>query len=153
MFRTRAVLIVALAMLLPAYGCQLIMASITSPSDSISGTGRSIGGIFGGLSTSSGSGGGDASKKESYQRDLRQYAAAFVHGGGSEQDFARGVTRIAENHGIANWEAEPATPFAIGQGMREANVSEAEMRAFCREFGANATAAKLAFEGWQSAGS
>jgi len=148
----RALLVAALTVLLPTYGCQVIWASITSPSDSISGTGRSIGGIFEGLSTSSGSGGDKSSKKESYQRDLRQYAAAFVRNGGSEQDFLRGVTRIAENHGIADWEAEPATPLAIGQGMREGNVSEQEMLAFCREFGTDKTAAKLAFEGWQSAG-
>jgi hypothetical protein len=128
----------------------VIVASVTSPSEWVSGTGRSIAGVFEGISTSSGSGGG--ARKESYQRDLRQYAAAFVQSGGTQTDFLRGVTRIAENHGIANWEAEPATPYAIGQGMREGHVSERDMQAFCNEVGSDTTAAKLAYEGWQSAG-
>jgi hypothetical protein len=151
MFQRRALLAAILVATFAGYGCQLLVASVTSPSDWISGTGRSIGAIFEGLSASSGS--GPSAQRSSYQRDLRQYSAAFVRSGGTDRDFLRGVTRIAENHGIANWEAEPATPFAIGQGMRAAEVSEQEMRAFCREFGANETAAKLAFEGWQSAGS
>jgi len=152
MFQRRAFLVAVIAATFATYGCQLIVASITSPSDWISGTGRSIGAIFEGLSTSSGSGGNQA-KNSNYERDLRQYSASFVQSGGTREDFLRGVTRVAENHGIANWEAEPSTPFAIGQGMRVANVSEQEMRAFCREFGTNEYAAKLAFEGWQSAGS
>lgn len=152
MFQKRAFLIGVMVAAFASYGCQVIVASITSPSDWISGTGRSIGAIFEGISTSSGSGRG-SSAKSTYERDLREYAAVFVKSGGSEADFLRGVTRIAENHGVANWESDPSTPFAIGQGMRVANVSEQEMRAFCREFGKNELAAKLAFEGWQSAGS
>ena len=148
----RAVLLSALISALPVYGCQVISASFTSPSDSISGTGHAIAGSFKGISFSSGSKGEEETTKESYQRDLRQYSAVFVRSGGTQADFLRGVSRIAENHGIAHWEAEPATPFAIGQGMREANVSEAEMQAFCAEVGSETPAAKLVFEGWQSAG-
>jgi hypothetical protein len=148
----RALLLGALISTLPVYGCQVISASFTSPSDSISGTGHAIVGSFQGISFSSGSKGEEEATKESYQRDLRQYSAVFVRSGGTQADFLRGVSRIAENHGIAHWEAEPATPFAIGQGMREANVSEAEMQAFCAEVGSETPAAKLAFEGWQSAG-
>jgi hypothetical protein len=146
----RVILTAFLTLILPLYGCQVLVASVTSPSEWVSGTGRSIAGIFEGLSTSSGSGGG--AKQESYRRDLRQYAAAFVQSGGTQADFLRGVTRIAENHGVAHWEAEPATPYAIGQGMREGHVSERDMRAFCDEVGAETPAAKLAYEGWQSAG-
>jgi hypothetical protein len=152
MFQKRAFLIGVMVAAFGSYGCQVLVASITSPSDWVSGTARSIGAIFEGISTSSGSGGGQA-RKSSYERDLREYSAAFVRDGGTREDFLRGVTRIAENHGITNWEAEPSTPFAIGQGMRVAKVSEQEMRAFCREFGKNELAAKLALEGWQSAGS
>lgn len=151
MFQRRALLVAVMVTLFSGYGCQLLVASVTSPSDWISGTGRSIGAIFEGLSTSSGS--GPSARRSSYERDLREYSAVFVRSEGTREDFLRGVTRIAENHGIANWEAEPSTPFAIGQGMRVANVSELEMRAFCREFGTNELAVQLALEGWQSAGS
>ena len=148
----RALLLGLLVSCLPTLGCQVISASVTSPSDSISGTGHAIAGVFSAISTSSGSGGGGEAAKESYRRDLRQYTATFARSGGTSADFLRGVTRIAENHGISHWEAEPATPFAIGQGMREASFSEAEMNAFCSEIGAGTPAAELALRGWQSAG-
>ncbi len=149
----RALRVGIIVAILPAFACQVISGSLTSPSDSISGTGHSIVGVLSSISRSSGSGGGDAAEQESYRQDLRQYAASFVRGGGTRADFLRGVTRIAGNHGIADWEAEPATPYAIGQGMREANVSEAEMNAFCTEIGSETAAAKLVLEGWRSAGS
>ena len=148
----RALLLSAFVAILPTYGCSLISTSITSPSDSISGTGHAIAGIFESISMSSGSNGDAEPKKESYRRDLRQYSAVFARSDGTQADFLRGVTRIAENHGVSHWESEPSTPFAIGQGLRAANFSESEMRAFCAEVGAETPAAKLAFEGWRSAG-
>jgi hypothetical protein len=150
MFPRRTLALAIIAATLATYGCQVIMASITSPSDSISGTGHAIAGVFGAISASSGSGGGGSAKNEGYQRDLREYTVLFMRDGGTQTDFMRGVSRVAENHGIAHWEGEADTPFAIGQGMREANVTEAEMRAFCDEVGVDTLAAKLALEGWQS---
>jgi len=147
-----ALLVAAFIATLPAYGCQMISASVTSPSDSISGTGHAIAGVFESISVSSGSNGDGGAKKLAYERDLRGYSAVFARSGGTQEDFLRGVTRIAENHGMSHWESEPSTPFAIGQGLREANFSESEIAAFCTEVGAETPAAKLAFEGWQSAG-
>lgn len=148
----RASIVAALLALLPSVGCQVISASIKSPFDSITGTGRAIGGIFEGISVSSGSGGGK-SEKSSYVRDLRQYAAVFMQTeGGTTQDFERGVSRIAESHGITHWEADPATPYSIGQGLRLANLSEPEMLEFCERFGSDPEAARLALEGWRDAG-
>lgn len=148
----RALLLAVLIATLPGYGCQVMSASISSPSDSISGTGHAIAGSLQAISGSSGSGGGDDAAKESYRRDLRQYVVVFVRGDGTQADFQRGVTRIAQNHGVSDWEAEPATPFAIGQGLREADFSEAEMHAFCAGIGSDTPAAKLALEGWQREG-
>jgi hypothetical protein len=116
----------------------------------LSATGNAIAGVLNAIADSSRSGGGASAKNDGYERDVRQYTVVFMRSGGTQADFERGVSRIAENHGITHWEAEAGTPFAIGQGMREANVSEAEMRAFCERIGADAPAAKLAFEGWQS---
>ena len=87
-------------------------------------------------------------------RDLREYVDLFLkRGEGTTQDFERGVSRIAESHGINHWEGEPATPYAIGQGLRQADFSESQMRTFCDEYGADETAARLALEGWREAGS
>ena len=150
----RMLLVATLVAVLPSFGCKVISAIVTSPSDSITGTGRAIGGSFEAISRSSGSGPSSAPKKSGYVRDLREYVDLFMkRGDGTTRDFERGVSRIAESHGITHWEAEPSTPYAIGQGLRQADWSEAQMRAFCAEYGSDAAAAKLALEGWQEAGS
>lgn len=109
-------------------GCQVISASITSPSDWVSGTGRSISGSFEGLSHSSGSGGG-TSTNTAYRRDVRAYAAEFAGAGGSSADFLRGIAGVAESHGVTHWEANPDTLLAIGEGLRDAGVSRADLEA------------------------
>jgi hypothetical protein len=143
---------IALAGVTPL-GCQVLVASLTVPLDSAAGTARAVGGSLEGILNSSGLGTNTALMEE-YKRDLRQYAALYMQSGGdgTVQDFQRGVSRIAESHGIAHWEAEPATPYAIGQGMREANVSEAAMREFCEVLGSDTLAARLALEGWRAGG-
>ncbi|MGH7291517.1 MAG: hypothetical protein ACREJT_09920, partial [Myxococcota bacterium] len=102
MLQRRALWVAVIAATFAGYGCQVIMASITSPSDSISGTGHAIAGVFNAISTSSGSGGGGSAKGDSYERDLREYTVMFMRSGGTQADFMRGVSRIAENHGIAH---------------------------------------------------
>jgi hypothetical protein len=153
MRRTFLVLMIGLVSL-TAVGCQVLLASIKSPIDSSVGTVRIVGGSLQGTLRSSGIGGRGAGLQE-YKRDLRQYAALYVQqgGDGAPQDFQRGITRIAESHGIAHWEGEPATPYAIGQGFRDAQVSEAAMREFCAALGADTLAAKYALEGWHAGGS
>lgn len=150
----RALLAAVLVAVLPMSGCKLISDSVTSPSDSITGTGHAIGGSFEAISVSSGTGPSHDAKESSYVRDLRQYVGVFLQRGeGTSRDFQRGVSRIAESHGITHWEAEAATPYAIGQGLREANLSEREMRAFCESVGGDTAAARIALEGWREAGS
>lgn len=126
----RMLLVAILTALLPVYGCQVISASITSPSDSVSGTGHAIGGSSEAVSMSSGSEGADK-EKPSYERDLREYTASFVRSGGATADFKPGVTRIAASHGISNWESDPKSPGAIGAGLAAADLNEAHARTFC----------------------
>lgn len=112
---------------IPLLACQLIGTSITSPSDWISGTGTSISGSFKALGVSSGSDGGGGSSDTAYRRDVRAFAAQFSQSGGSEAEFLRGIARVAEGHGVSHWEARPDTLLAIGEGLRDAGVSPAEL--------------------------
>jgi hypothetical protein len=109
-------------------GCQVLVASITSPSDWVSGTGESISGSLGGLSRSSGSGGADPAKL-AYQRDVRAFAAYFAAAGGSSDDFLRGIGAVASEHGVTHWESRPDTHRAIGAGLRDAAVPPADFEA------------------------
>jgi hypothetical protein len=133
MHTTRAALLGTVAATLVTFGCQVLSASITSPSDSISGTGHAIGGSLESISRSSGSGADEGNA--SYERDMRQYTASFVHAGGRTEDFAPGATRIAAGHGISNWEADSKTADAVGAGLADAKQSEAQARAFCSSQG------------------
>ena len=122
----RLTLVCVLFAALPLLGCQVISASITSPSDWVSGTGESISGSLGSLSRSSGSGGADPAKL-AYLRDVRAYAALFATSGGTSQDFLRGLGAVAVQHGVTHWESQPGTHRAIGEGLRDAGVSPAEL--------------------------
>ena len=135
-------------------GCKSISDSLTSPSDSIAGSSRSIAGSFDAISESSGSGGTKTLtlNKESYVRDVREFTTAFTRTQGSSDDFLRGITRIAEDHGISDWEADASTPFAIGAGLRGARWSEAQMSEFLEQVGRDRPAAQLALDGYHSAG-
>jgi hypothetical protein len=150
----RALLVAALIAMLPTAGCKVIAAIIEIPSDSSAGSSRSIVGSFDAISTSSGSGGGTVPtpNQASYQRDVRQYAAVFVKGTGTTDEFLRGVARIAEDHGITHWESDAMTPRAIGAGLRDANLSEAQMDAFVDSVGRDKPAAQLALEGYRHPG-
>lgn len=149
MLPRRAVLLGVIALTFATYGCTISNAVIDGTSNVLSATGNAVAGVLRAIANSSASNGSSA-RNDHYERDLREYTAMFMRSGGTQADFLRGVSRIAENHGIAHWEAEAGTPFAIGQGMREADVSEAEMRAFCDEVGVGTPAAKLAREGWET---
>lgn len=153
--KSRALLGAALLAVAPASGCKIISAIIELPSDISAGSSRSIAGSFDALSTSSRSGGDKTEptpNKQSYNRDLREFTAAFAATSGSRQDFLRGVSRVAEDHGIPHWEADPLTPRAIGAGLRDAGWSEAQMSEFLDQVGRDEPAARLALEGWERAG-
>jgi hypothetical protein len=148
----RKLLPLLLAALLPLAGCGIISKILESPSDLLAGSSRSIAGSFDAISTSSQSG-TSTPNQTSYQRDLRQYTAVFARQAESSRDeFVRGVSRIAEDHGITHWESEAATPRAIGEGLHDANLSPAEMDAFVDAVGRSRPEAELALDGYRHPG-
>jgi hypothetical protein len=143
--------VLAFAGIFALTGCQVLWASITSPSDWVSGTGQSISGSFRALSTSSGSGGG-TSTDTAYRRDVRAFAAEFAQVGGSSDDFLRGIARVAESHGVSHWEGRSDTLLAIGEGLSDAGVSRSDVEALgARASGADPRVAALVLEGYAAA--
>ncbi len=148
--RLAAALLVASAVL--STGCQALWASITSPSDWVSGTGRSISGSFEGISTSSGSGGGVAQAPDPYRDDVRVYTAAVLGRGPAEPAFPRELGRIALRHGISHWEGHPSTFRGLGAGVRSAGLGEAELAALLGRLGYEGPRERaLALEGFRAA--
>ena len=150
MLLRRLATLLAFTGLLALTGCQALWASITSPSDWVSGTGRSISGSFEGLSRSSGSGGGTSNT--AYRRDVRAFSAEFAQAGGSSDDFLRGIGRVAESHGVTHWEGRSDTLLAIGEGLSDAGVSRADVEALgAQATGADPRVAALVLEGYTAA--
>jgi len=92
-------------------------------------------------------GGGSANLDQEYARDLASVSATFVDSPAREASLVRDVTRVAEVHGISDWESVDATWLGIGVGLRHAGMSEPQAVALVsRVFGdegATRTAAAL----------
>jgi hypothetical protein len=147
----RFALACAALVLAPLLGCQVISASITSPSDWVSGTGESVSGSLGGLSRSSGSGGGGSTASLAYQRDVRAFTAHFARNGGSADDFLRGVGTVAALHGVSHWEALAETHRAIGAGLRDGGVDGAGLEALATAANADPEAHAALRDGYAAA--
>ncbi|HEX2485289.1 MAG TPA: putative lipoprotein [Myxococcota bacterium] len=139
------------AVLALASGCSLI-ASITLSSDWVSGSSTSIAGSSEGLSRSSF--GSDAGAAVAYLADVRVLAEDAAAGGRTGGELSRELTRVAARHGIADWESEPDTLRAVGEGLRRAGVARDDLPAWGEGLGiADAEAARARLlEGWETAG-
>jgi hypothetical protein len=135
---SRTTLLAVLLMASLAVGCKSLMASITSPSDSISGTGTVISGSFETLSdgiSQSCSGTKPSESGLAYGEDVRVFALTFVRGGEPEARFAADLGRIAERHGVLDYEAELVTWHALGTGLGQAGLDAARADAFLERAG------------------
>jgi hypothetical protein len=119
-----AVPFLAALLIAPLVGC-LISASSTSLSKSS----RS--------SSNSSSSSSPGAAERAYREDVSDYTRAYAKsGGGDFRTFQGDLAKLAEKHGITNWEANPATYTAIGEGLGRAEVSDAELMAYKRNLSA-----------------
>ncbi len=112
-----ALALAAVAVLLAGTGCSFSKSSKSSS--------NSISSPFVSSSKSSQS---DESK---YRDEVEEYAAASVRAGGSGADvFQKGISKLAEQRGISDWESSPDTWQSVGRGLAKSELSEAEALAF-----------------------
>ena len=100
-----------LAFALVAAGCSSVSASLNSVSESADGVVASLKGVFSSSSKSSGGGGGQAALN--YQRDVHSFVLASLGRDDEPGEFVRGMSRVAELHGVSDWEESPDTYTAI----------------------------------------
>ncbi len=81
------------------------------------------------------SAGGADAQEESYRADVRDYTYAYVDADGEDADFEGGLGRIAERHGVADWDAADSTYVAIGAGLAQAQVSATTFATYQRTLG------------------
>lgn len=67
---------------------------------------------------------------DAYLNDLRDYTDVYVRSSTDPEGLKRGVSVIAQKHGVTNWEADSATFRGIGEGLGKADVSQKEVDSF-----------------------
>ena len=93
--------------------------------------------------------------EEAYREDVSDYTQAYAkssRAGGDIVAFRADLARLAEQHGITNWEENPSTYTAIGEGLGRAGVSSAALMAYKPNLsGGDPAKAELIQKGYDSA--
>lgn len=112
--------------LLGLCGCTLLSQSSDSVSTSVEKGLGSVSDSLGSISgSSSGGGGKSASTGARYRADLLAYARTCLSEAertGEGDDFVREVGRIAERHGITDWEGNENTAAALREAVASGAV-------------------------------
>lgn len=110
------------ALAVASAGCSFSYSS-ESISDSITGSSKSVSD-----SISSSSPDGSSKSEQAYREDVRDYTSTAARSGRRAAEFEGGLARVAEQHGVTNWEADRATWVGIGEGLGRAGVGADELR-------------------------
>jgi len=126
-----------IALLALGLGCGSISDSVTSPSRwaadsstaSADSSGASADSSNNSSQSSSGSSSGDdeAPAESAYRDDVRVATRSLAASGAPEDQLSRELSRVAQQHGISHWEGHAGTWIAMGTGMREAGLTQADV--------------------------
>jgi len=86
------------------------------------------------------------SQEAAYKKDVTDYTYAYVTSGGSGNDFRQGIAKLAEKHGITNWEADSNTYVAVGQGLGKAKANGAQLEAYKQSMAGNSPSNQKAIQ-------
>lgn len=148
--RPTLVLCAAAALVFAASGCSISM-SISKSTEWSSDSSESS-------SDSSRSSSGSSSPDDDtdtavieYQDDVREHTAAFANSGGEPEQLLASLGPVARRHGILDWEADPSSYRAIGEGLAEAGVDDEDFQGFRTTLaGDDELRAKLMNEGYEA---
>ena len=107
--------------------CLVFMVSGCSISDSISSSSDSSRSISRSSTSSSGPEVSEETRK-AYVNDVSTYTEAVAESAVTADDFMRGLSKIAQKHGISDWESYEYTFKAIGQGLKEAGIPKDQVK-------------------------
>lgn len=105
--------------------------SISTSAGSISESGGSIANSSESISDSSASSSKTDEKEEKtdekrYESEVQDFTVTYIRTNSGLEDqngFMKGISDVASQYGIVDWEANPKTYRGIGKGMKKANVS------------------------------
>lgn len=77
-----------------------------------------------------------------YENDVQDFTVTYLRTNSSltnQNAFMEGISDVASQNGIVDWEANPKTYRAIGKGLRKAKISGTQYDVYKRKFsGGNA---------------
>jgi len=125
-------------------GCSFSHSS-KSISKSLKGSSGSVSSIVSSPSNSSKTG-------AEYQHDIEDYTHAYVKSTTENYaSFQKGLTDIADSHGVVDWENDSTTFNAIGKGLKKANVEGVSYETYKKNLtGADETKMQEIQEGYDS---
>jgi hypothetical protein len=68
-----------------------------------------------------------------YEREVEDFTVTYLRTNSTDSDqeaFMKGISDVASQNGIVDWEANPITYRAIGKGLRKARISGTEYESF-----------------------
>lgn len=86
-------------------------------------------------------------KEEKYEQDVADYTAEYVVSSSGElESFKDRLGKLAERHGITNWESDHNTYVGIGRGLRKAKLGKPQISAFTESLSGNDPMKRKAIE-------
>jgi hypothetical protein len=138
--RTLCFVVLGVSTVFALNGC-----SISDSAGSISDSGGSIAKSSESISNSSTSSKNDAnsstdSKDSRYENEVKDFTVTYLRTNSSHTDqnsFMEGISDIASQNGIVDWEANPKTYRGIGKGLKKAKVSGTQYQIYKKKFADN----------------
>jgi hypothetical protein len=86
-------------------------------------------------------------KEEKYEQDVADYTAEYVVSSSGElESFKDRLGKLAEKHGITNWESDHNTYVGIGRGLHKAKLGKPQISAFTESLSGNDPMKRKAIE-------
>jgi len=118
-------------------GCSISdsIGSLSNSSGSISNSSGSISDS----STSSGNGekGSAQAENNRYENEIQDFTVTYLRTNSSVTDqnsFMKGISDVASQNGIVDWEANPKTYRGIGKGLKKAKISSIQYDMYKKKF-------------------
>ena len=110
-------LLLSIVIISLAQGCSFSIGSKSSADSSIGSFGSSTSILSSPSSPSS-------VDEEKHQYEVMNYTSAYISSSVFDHfAFSRGISEIASENGITNWEDNETTLIAIGQGLKNSNIT------------------------------
>lgn len=122
-------LVLAMALSFSLSQC-IVLETISGVSTSLNSVSTGLGSISDSLKSISGSltssSGGDEKKDSHYYNDVKSLTVIAVKDSLDSRTYLRELGNVARSHGIVDWRSVPSTVEAIGEGLKEAGVSNSD---------------------------